>query len=95
VAGSGRHVIDSHGTLIGSGEEDEYTMADEDPLSATVRCVRESEVSWPGDRTTVRAEATMRSDETTWFVESRLQAWHDDDLVFDRRWPITVPRHHV
>ncbi len=95
TASSGRHVIDSHGTVIGSGEEDEYTMDGDDPLSARVRCVRGSEVSWPGDRTRVRAEATMRADETTWFVESRLQAWHDDELVFDRRWPIAVPRHHV
>ena len=95
VADSGRHVVDSHGTVIDSGEDDRYSMDGEDPLSATVQSIRWSEVSWPGITTKVRAEATMRADETTWHVESRLRAWHDDDPAFDREWTIEVPRHHV
>ena len=95
VSDGGQHSVDAHGTVIDSEVVDEYSIVEGEPLTAQVRCNRTCEVSWGDEHTRVRADATMRGDETTWHVESRLQAWHGDDIVFEKEWNLAIPRVRV
>ncbi len=51
------------------------------------------ELSWPD--VTVRTEATgsLRTDQRTWFLELTLDVFEDGELIGQRRWERSAPRH--
>ncbi len=98
---AGRHVICDvqdataellSGTVSGAHAEDVYVIGETDPLSARVEARREESLSRPGWRVRVLCEATMTATRDEFIVDDELSAWDGDELVFQSRREIRVPR---
>jgi len=91
---SRRHLIldrDERRSLVGSTQttfsavsEDDYSIADDDPLSATTSARRIWSLDRPGWTVRVVADATLTCDAEHFFVDDSLQAWLGDELVHRR-----------
>ena len=88
----GRQIVDRHGTVYDSKSVDVYSIREADPLAATARATRTVELAWGDKSTRVAADAIMRADLDTWYVDARLKAWHRDELIFDKTWDFSTDR---
>jgi hypothetical protein len=74
---------------------DTYTIADGDPLSASVRCQR-----WLGQGRDdflirVTTDSRVTADAVAFHMTDTVEAWEGDTQVFKRTWTRSVPRDHV
>ena len=103
--GSRRHdIVDNEeharaipGTGVGYVDlaHDIYSIVEDDPLSATVRCKRETRSSHPDLDWRVALESEMTCDATTFYVAERLSAFEGDSLVFTTARRHAIPRSGV
>jgi hypothetical protein len=69
-----------------------YRITEGDPLSAWTRCERTFKIGRGDWRTRVEAASTLRSDATTFYLDSELEAFEGDQRVFARTWTFQVAR---
>ncbi len=72
-----------------------YSIVEDDPLSAEVRCQFAGEVGRDGWRTRVEAEGVMSADAERFLVTTSLDAYEGTTRIFARRWTLAFPRDHV
>jgi hypothetical protein len=69
-----------------------YRIRPDDPLSARARVTSTSRVERGDWKTRVEVETVQSADERAFRVQTRLRAWGNGALVFDRAWDQRVPR---
>jgi putative CocE/NonD family hydrolase len=72
-----------------------FSIADDEPLSATARSEDAITVGRDIWRTHVRARTELTCDATTFRVHADLAALDDGETVFTREWSFEIPRDHV
>jgi uncharacterized protein len=72
--------------------ENVYAIAEDDPLSAEVRCRRRAGIGRPGWDVMVEAEARMRATGDEFIVDTDLRAFQDGRRVMTRTFVTRVPR---
>jgi putative CocE/NonD family hydrolase len=80
------------GTRVDWSGPDDYTIADCEPLSATIvsrRQVRLTGVGWDAE---VNVSSSMHSDEAAFHIETRLSARSAGEDVCAREWRFRIPR---
>ena len=91
----------AHGYRLEDGLEyqqrvtNSFSIVEGEPLSASAHHDQEIEVARGAWRTRVRARADLTCDATTFFVQTDLAVWEDDESVFARDWSFEIPRDHV
>jgi hypothetical protein len=70
----------------------EYRIRPDAPLSAWARVTSTSRVERGDWKTRVEVETVQSAAERTFRVQTRLRAWENGALVFDRAWDQRVPR---
>ncbi|MGB1254080.1 MAG: CocE/NonD family hydrolase [Candidatus Promineifilaceae bacterium] len=71
---------------------DVFTITENDPLSAAVKCMRNRRLVRDGWRVSVWTESTMTADADNFYLVNRLNATEDMQIVFDHTWTKTIPR---
>ncbi len=93
---TGAVCLDQHGWIFSSKIENRYTIHPGDPNSARIE-LRATETYAREDQLDVRIEAwhDMSSDETHFIIKARLEAYENDEKVFEREWNERIPRDGV
>ena len=89
---TGAFRIEDLGLAVEHWGENEYSIVEGDPLSASTSCWRRNAISREGWSTTTSVESTLSCDATSFHLEATLKAFHDETLVFERSWSSVVPR---
>ncbi len=74
------------------GYLDRFSIREDDPLSASVRCDRSYELARGAWRVRVETTSTMTSDAHSFHVDDRLEAFEGSHRVFVRTWSRSFPR---
>ena len=100
-----RHEIrdhEEHATRIGSTaseyrviSDDVYSIAEDDPLSATVACTREYSLERASWSWRVRTQSEMTCDATSFHLSNRVEAWEGGVLVHEKTRRAEIPRDHL
>jgi hypothetical protein len=85
---------DSRTQLI-STASDEYSIAEDDPLSASTTSRREWRLERDGWSVRIVASASMRCDAGAYLVDDSLEAYHGEEQVFTAKRRISVGRDGV
>jgi uncharacterized protein len=83
--------IDAAGRVDWSGP-DVYTIADDDPLSASIESLRQVRINRNGWEAEVHVQSSMRSDAEAFEIETRLVACTAGETVCNREWGFRIPR---
>jgi hypothetical protein len=89
------HRLAMDGLEYNESERDTYRIKAGDPLSAQVRCERETSVARGQWRTTVRTESSMSATAQAFLVTNVVDAYEGDTRVFSKSWHATIPRNGV
>ena len=89
------HRLAMDGPEYNESERDTYRIKAGDPLSAQVRCERETSVARGQWRTTVRTESSMSATAQAFLVTNVVDAYEGDTRVFSKSWHATIPRNGV
>ena len=82
--------LEYHGSVTNA-----FSIADDEPLSASARSEHEIAIGRDGWQTHVRARARVTCDATTFVVHTELTASESDKPVLSRDWSFEIPRDHV
>jgi hypothetical protein len=82
--------LEYHGSVTNA-----FSIADDEPLSASARSEHEIAIGRDGWQTHVRARARVTCDATTFVVHTELTASENDKPVLSRDWSFEIPRDHV
>ena len=91
----------AHGYRLPDGLEyrgrvvNSFSIAEDDPLSATARSECEIGIARDTWHTHVLARARITCDATTFTVQTDLTVSESDEMVFTRDWAFEIPRNHV
>jgi hypothetical protein len=91
----------AHGYRLPDGLEyrgrvvNSFSIAEDDPLSATARSECEIAIARDTWHTHVLARARITCDATTFTVQTDLTVSESDEMVFTRDWAFEIPRNHV
>jgi hypothetical protein len=92
ITDGGVQRFERNGLICESQQEEHYTIADDDPLSARVEyrhvCIY-SRNDW---QVTTESRLVMTSTADDFILAAELDAFEKDKRVFSRNWDITVPR---
>lgn len=88
-------VVEPGGITHAESGTDSYSIVESDPLSARVRCTRETRSTGPDRDWRITAESEMSCDEHSFFITETYAAYDRDELIFERTRTHTVPRDHV
>jgi hypothetical protein len=83
------------GLEYGELAEQEYSIVEGDPLSASVRCQWRISIGRGEWRTRIETESTMTADAASFHLENTLRAFEGDSQVFQRIWTDAVSRDHI
>jgi putative CocE/NonD family hydrolase len=89
------HRLSDDGLDYRETEEDIFRIVEGDPLSASVRCLRQARVGRDSWETMVRSESLMTSTADAFLVTNVLDAYEGETRVFTRTWELEVPRECV
>jgi hypothetical protein len=92
--GGGRRVLPS-GLELADWTRETFTIREDEPLSARVRCEERVELTRDGIRTVVETDSEMWSDAQCFHVVNRIRATENGEVVHESERPFTVPRDHV
>ena len=100
VSNSAEHVNKSHsptvrypdGLEFSEFSADVFTITEGDPLSATVKCMRNRRFARDEWKVSIWTESTMTSDADNFYLTNRLNATEGMQIVFDHTWEKTIPR---
>ncbi len=79
-------------TLLSQTHVDEWSIAEDDPLSARVACARDFTIEREGWSIRVVASAEMTCDEVSFVVTDDLEAYQDGTSIYRKTQRFTVPR---
>jgi putative CocE/NonD family hydrolase len=84
-----------HDLISGSTARERWDIHPDDPLSARGYCDWEDELQRGEIRLRTRTHCTMWSDETTFHLSAKLEAWENDELVYSREEADAIPRDNL
>ncbi|WP_298859488.1 CocE/NonD family hydrolase [uncultured Sulfitobacter sp.] len=84
-----------HGLISGSIARERWDIHPDDPLSARGFCDWEDEIERDDIRLRTRAQCTMHSDVTTFYLTAKIEAWENDKLIYTREQSDAIPRDHL
>ncbi|MEP1768704.1 MAG: CocE/NonD family hydrolase [Sulfitobacter sp.] len=84
-----------HGLISGSTAKERWDIHPDDPLSARGACDWEDELQRGDIHLRTRAQCTMWSNQTTFFLMSKIEAWENDTLIYTREENDTVARQNL
>jgi uncharacterized protein len=91
-----RLVLQEAGIEIACDEPDTFTIQEDDPLSAVVRCERRFGLArGDGWRTRVESESEMRANHDSFEVWTSIRAFDGEECIFTRTWTFVIPRDGV
>jgi putative CocE/NonD family hydrolase len=88
----GRVRIDSHGLEIGSVREHEYSINDEDPLSACAETRWTKEIGRGDWQTRAVTRTVMTSTKDEFIVRAELDAFENEERVYSNNWERRIKR---
>lgn len=91
----GERRLIQNGVVYGSTNRNIYTIKENNPLSAFVRCEWNITVGRNDWRTNVKTLSTMKADENNFYLENELWAFEGEQEVFHKEWKCEVPRRLV
>jgi hypothetical protein len=91
----GERRLPDNGLEYGSINENTYTIKENDPLSARVRCDWELKVGRGDWQTKLVSRSDMSSDESTFYLINTMTAYENNKEIFKKTWNTEVPRDHV
>jgi putative CocE/NonD family hydrolase len=89
---TGAFRIEDLGLTVGNWGENEYSIVEGDPLSASASCRRRNAISREGWSTTTSVESTLSCDASSFRLQTTLKAFDGETLFFERSWSSVVPR---
>jgi len=78
-----------------SASQDVYTIVEDDPLSATVRCEGKAGLSRGAWRVRVETSSTMSADAETFYLTHSLDAYEGNTRIFTKTGEFRIPRDRV
>ncbi|MGH6874372.1 MAG: CocE/NonD family hydrolase, partial [Aestuariivirgaceae bacterium] len=84
-----------HRLVTGGSRESNYSIKPNDPLSARADIASKRQYSREGWSVSSTTQIVMTSTETHFAVQATLNAYEKDELVFNRKWSMEIPRDHV
>ena len=84
-----------HGLESGGTAREIWSIDPQDPLSATAELHWSSELNRPPLSTRTETFATMHCDETHFFLTARIEAWEQDQLIFEKSFEETFARNFL
>ena len=84
-----------HGLINGSIARETWTIHPDDPLSAGGVCHWTDETERDGVRMRTEARCEMWSDASYFHLSARLEAYENDQLVFDKDISESIARDHM
>jgi len=87
--------LEGSGTDYERASRDVWSIADGDPLSATLRCERTIALDREGWNVRIETVSTMTADAGTFRVDDSLEAFEGERRVFEKHTRIDVPRNGV
>ncbi len=95
ITDTGEEEIPGHGMRVRYLRDESWSIAGDDPLSATAH----GKHSWWSARDDwkihVESESSMRCDATHYYFTARVRAWLGDELFDDRQWEEAVERDYT
>ena len=77
---------------VGGRSENIYSICEGDPLSAKVICARQVKIGREEWQTEVITSSTMTCDADNFYVQNRLDAYEDSELIFTKTTNSKAPR---
>jgi hypothetical protein len=93
--GGGRVRQVATGIELGELARDRFTIVEGDPLSAHMESERQVSLARGDRRAEVRTRSTMSCDATRFHLTDTLEAFDDDERIFERTWERSISRDHV
>ena len=84
-----------HRLETGSWRESNYSIKPNDPLSARADIRSKRQYSREGWSVSSTTQIVMASTETHFTVQATLDAYEKEQLVFNKKWSLEIPRDHV
>ncbi|GEQ71195.1 hypothetical protein JCM33374_g4876 [Metschnikowia sp. JCM 33374] len=92
----GKRTIVSNGAQLGSWNKNLWVIKEKDPLSAYNQCDWELTVGREDDwQVKLKTKSTMRADEKNFYLVNELEAFENEEMVFERKWDHVIPRDFV
>jgi putative CocE/NonD family hydrolase len=88
----GRFRIVATGRELGEFGENAFSIIEGDPLSAETSSLRTVEVAGDGWEARTEVRSRLTCDESTFCVETRIEAFEDGESFFERTWKAQIPR---
>ena len=85
----------NHGLVNGSAVHETWSIHPDDPLSASMETQWTQTLSRDGWSVRTETYSRMRSDETSFHLYARIEAYEDEKLIFERDFRDAVPRNLV
>ncbi|HSS89443.1 MAG TPA: hypothetical protein VLL69_09000 [Streptosporangiaceae bacterium] len=91
-----RSRLTESGIEVHTCEPDTFTICEDEPLSAAVRCERRYGLARGDDwRARLESVSEMRADAATFRVSTSLRAFDNEECLFSRTWTFDIPRDGV
>jgi uncharacterized protein len=91
----GRRRAREDGLEVEGAQEDNFSIVDGDPLSATVECRRRMEMHRDGWSARVETYSSMSADAEAIRLVNLIEAFENDERIYSRERSFDVPRDHV
>lgn len=91
IADGGLYTLNGD-TLHGSSGKDLLHIRDDDPLTATVRCIRSYTAGSPAHPKRVEVDTSLSADRTKFTARTHIRAYNDDKLIHERTLTETFKR---
>jgi putative CocE/NonD family hydrolase len=86
---------EGHGMETGAWRESNYSIKADDPLSARADIASKRQYSRGGWSVSSTTQIVVTSTATHFIVRAMLYAYEKEQLVFNRKWSLEIPRDHV
>ena len=88
----GKIYFESTDLIYGSSNTQRYTITEGDPLSAGI--YYQAEFSFAREEWDVQtsSELTVTCDADNFYLKGKIEAFEDEQLVFNRGWDLSIPR---
>jgi putative CocE/NonD family hydrolase len=95
LSDSGRTRLTDTGLEVYSQIEDDFSIVEDDPLSASVSCTGEMGLQRGGWEVRAETFSRMTADPDHFYVTNVLDAYEGNVRVFNKTWHVKIPRHLV
>ncbi|ADI00568.1 CocE/NonD family hydrolase [Salisediminibacterium selenitireducens] len=88
----GERRLPSNGIQYGSQNRNTFTIREDDPLSAKVRCQWTLNIGRDDWQTKLVTDSSMTADKHDFYLENTITAYESDEEIFIKTWRTSVPR---